>query len=240
MNRRYAIINADDFGQSPGANRGVIQAHELGVLTSTSLMVRWPAAEEAAGYARRRPELGVGLHLDFGEWAYRDGDWVRLYGVVDETDTHAVAAEVQSQMAAFERLVGRRPTHIDSHQHRHRHEPAESIVRDIARRLEIPVRDISVPYCGKFYGQDERGVSHPEWITAAAFIEILSGLGGGPVEIGCHPAAADDLDTMYRAERLIELETLCDARVRGAIEELGIELRSFGNWRSDHGRDLLA
>ena len=24
----------------------------------------------------------VGLHLDLGEWAYRDGDWVSLYQVV--------------------------------------------------------------------------------------------------------------------------------------------------------------
>jgi predicted glycoside hydrolase/deacetylase ChbG (UPF0249 family) len=148
---RSVIVNADDFGQSPGVNRGVIQAHEQGILTSTSLMVRWPAVAEAAEYARRRPRLGVGLHLDLGEWAYRDGDWVRLYQVVDENDAQAIADEVARQVHAFECLIGRPPTHLDSHQHAHRREPAQSVVQDAARRLGVPVREVSVAYCGRFY-----------------------------------------------------------------------------------------
>ena len=44
---RSLIVNADDFGQSRGVNRGVIEAHERGIVTSASLMVRWPAAESA-------------------------------------------------------------------------------------------------------------------------------------------------------------------------------------------------
>ena len=98
MSPRYLIVNADDFGQSPGINRGVIQAYEKGILTSASLMVRWPAAAEAAGYARRNPDLGVGLHLDFGEWIYRDGKWLPLYRVVDESDPRAVRAEIRRQL----------------------------------------------------------------------------------------------------------------------------------------------
>jgi len=49
---KYLIVNADDFGQSTGINRGIIEAHERGVVTSASLMVRWPAAIDAAQYAR--------------------------------------------------------------------------------------------------------------------------------------------------------------------------------------------
>lgn len=48
------VVNADDFGRSPGVNRGVIRAHEHGIVTSATLMVRWPAAREAAEYARER------------------------------------------------------------------------------------------------------------------------------------------------------------------------------------------
>ena len=51
--KRYLIVNADDFGQSHGVNRGIIEAHERGVVTSASLMVRWPAARKAAAYARK-------------------------------------------------------------------------------------------------------------------------------------------------------------------------------------------
>jgi hypothetical protein len=46
---RYLIVNADDFGQSPGVNRGIIQGFDQGIVTSASLMVRWPAAAPAAG-----------------------------------------------------------------------------------------------------------------------------------------------------------------------------------------------
>jgi predicted glycoside hydrolase/deacetylase ChbG (UPF0249 family) len=79
---RGLIVNADDFGQSAGVNRGVIAAHERGVVTSASLMVRWPAAEEAASYARQRPGMSLGLHVDLGEWTFREGSWTPLYEVV--------------------------------------------------------------------------------------------------------------------------------------------------------------
>ena len=57
------IINADDFGLSSGANRGVIRAWQQGILTSTSLMVGGIAFKEAVALARENPGLQVGLHL---------------------------------------------------------------------------------------------------------------------------------------------------------------------------------
>ena len=68
---RSLIVNADDFGQSTAINRGIIRAYEQGVVTSASLMVLWPAAKEAANYARLHPSLSVGLHVDLAEWSYR-------------------------------------------------------------------------------------------------------------------------------------------------------------------------
>ena len=69
-----------------GRQPGVAEAHERGIVTSASLMVRWDAADTAAAYARSRPQLGVGLHLDLGEWVHRDGTWVALYERVDLGD----------------------------------------------------------------------------------------------------------------------------------------------------------
>lgn len=135
---RALIVNGDDFGRTPGINRGVVRAHEHGVLTSASLMVRWPAAAEAAAYCRNRPALSLGLHLDLGEWRYRGGRWQTLYRVASTDDAEAVAAEVAGQLAAFRRLVGREPTHVDSHQHVHLCEPVRSVLMDAVRPLGIP------------------------------------------------------------------------------------------------------
>src|SRR3954465_4438787 len=94
---RRLIVNADDFGLSHGVNAGIIQAHEHGIVTSASLMVRASAAaaQEAANYAKRRPQLSVGLHVDIGEWAVVAGEWRPLYEVVSADDPVAVDAEAR-------------------------------------------------------------------------------------------------------------------------------------------------
>ena len=104
------IVNADDFGRSPGINRGIIAAHERGIVTSASLMVRWPAAAEAAAYARAQPRLSLGLHLDLCEWEYRGEAWQFVYKVADTEDAAAVAREVDRQIELFRWLTGQKPT----------------------------------------------------------------------------------------------------------------------------------
>jgi len=61
---RYLIVNGDDFGASPAINRGIMEAHLHGILTSTSLLVKTEWAEEAAALSNAAPDLSVGLHVD--------------------------------------------------------------------------------------------------------------------------------------------------------------------------------
>jgi predicted glycoside hydrolase/deacetylase ChbG (UPF0249 family) len=229
LSTRYMIVNADDFGQSPGVNRGIVKAHRRGIVTSASLMVRWPAALEAAAYAREHPSLSVGLHVDLGEKVFRAGEWVPLYTVVPLQDATAISAETCRQLDAFRRLMGHDPTHLDSHQHVHRREPVRTILIEVARQLGIPLRQCcpSVGYCGGFYGQTAEGVPLPEVLSVNGLIHILETLPAGCTELGCHPADECDLDTMYRHERVEELKVLCDPRVRVTIKTIGIELWSF-------------
>jgi predicted glycoside hydrolase/deacetylase ChbG (UPF0249 family) len=221
---RALIVNADDFGQSPGVNRGVIEGHERGIVTSASLMVRWPAATQAAAYARTRPALSVGLHLDLGESMRRDGEWVSLYTVDGEP-----AEQIAHQVARFRELMGRDPSHLDSHQHVHRKEPARSIMVALARELDVPLRSYSerVRYLGDFYGQRAGGEPYPEGIRAERLVALVAALPLGTTELGCHPGLDDDLDSMYRTERPREVAALCDPRIRAALATEGIELRSF-------------
>src|SRR5712692_7081247 len=109
--QRRLIVNADDFGQSAGVNRGIIEAHEAGIVKSASLMVRWPAAAQAVAYGRKHPALSLGLHFDFGEWICHRRRWNKVYEVVPDDDVRAVAREASRQLAAFRRLAGRDPTH---------------------------------------------------------------------------------------------------------------------------------
>jgi predicted glycoside hydrolase/deacetylase ChbG (UPF0249 family) len=226
---KYLIVNADDFGQSDGINRGIIQAYERGIVTSASLMVRWPDATEAAAYAREHPSLSLGLHIDLGEQAFRAGEWVSVYDVVPLQDATAVCTEITHQMEMFDRLMGHRPSHLDSHQHVHLREPVRSLLIELAQRLGIPLRQCSteIGYCGAFYGQTAEGTPLPNVISLDGLVHILETLPVGCTELGCHPAEHCDLDTMYRQERVQELGVLCHAKARAAIRGMGIELCSF-------------
>ena len=232
MADRALIVNADDFGLSPGVNAGVARAHEQGILTSASLMVRPAAAVEAAAYARATPDLGVGLHVDLGEWVQRHGQWTAVYEVVPlDQDLAAVRAEVAAQIDRFRHLTGRDPSHLDSHQHVHRWEPLAGTFESIAAELGVHLRNArgSVRYCGDLYGHDEHGDPIPEAITANALIEIIRGLEPGVTELACHPGIGSDTGSPYDLEREQEVEVLCDPRVAEAVRSEAVALRSFSD-----------
>jgi predicted glycoside hydrolase/deacetylase ChbG (UPF0249 family) len=226
---RQLIVNADDFGLSDGVNRGILRAHDEGIVTSASLMVRQPAAAAAAAAAKTRPQLSLGLHLDLGEWEYRDGQWSTVYEVVPNDDRAAVAAEASRQLDAFVHLVGRPPTHLDSHQHAHRSEPLRSAAQSLAARLGVPLRHFTaaVRYCGDFYGQGGKGERLPDLITPAALTRIISSLPPGTTELCCHPGDDPALPSAYRDERLTELNALCHPAPRAALAAHAVQLISF-------------
>ena len=230
--RRVLIVNADDFGRNAAINEGIVRTVEHGIVTSASLMVRWPAAVAAAVYARRNRRLSVGLHVDLGEWENRDGGWHVVYQVAALEDRAAVAKEVAAQLNGFRDLVGRDPTHLDSHQHVHRDEPARSVLRDVARRLNVPVRQDygGICYRGDFYGQGPPGgPGLPEAITVEALIRTLRSLEVGVTELGCHPGNGAGGCSVYDREREIEVAVLCDPNLRHILEVERIELVGFGD-----------
>jgi predicted glycoside hydrolase/deacetylase ChbG (UPF0249 family) len=228
--RPRLIVNADDFGQSDGINQGVAEAHRQGIVTSASLMVRWPSAIAAADQALAHPDLSVGLHIDLGEWEYRAQRWQPVYTVVPSLDdADAVQREIDAQLRRFRDLMGRPPTHVDSHQHVHRSEPVASIVSAMASALGIPLRGTGsrIRYSGAFYGQGSKGEPDPQAISVESLLAILGALGPGVTELGCHPGAGEEIPGPYKAERLQELATLCDPEVARALFASGVELCSF-------------
>jgi chitin disaccharide deacetylase len=216
---RHLIVNADDLGASAGINTGVLEAHTHGVVTSASLMVDMPAAEEFAACRQQAPDLSVGLHVTLtsegGELLFETG---------------ACRGELERQLTRFEELLGRAPTHLDSHHNVHLEQPLSDIFLAVASERRLPLRAFSAArYFADFYGQWDDGETHLEQVSVQMLGEMLeTEVGPGVTEIGCHPGyAGHGFESSYLREREAEVRTLCDPRVAARIEELGIALRSF-------------
>jgi predicted glycoside hydrolase/deacetylase ChbG (UPF0249 family) len=229
MSGRFLIVNADDLGLSEGVNAGIAAAHERGIVTSASLMVRRPAATDAVALAREHPSLAIGLHIDLGQWDYEEGEWKVAYQHCSPDDEAAVERECRAQLEAFRELLGRGPTHLDSHQHTHMSEPVASVADGLSVELGVPLRGRRIPYEGGFYGQSGRGVPFPAGIAVNRLIELIEALPAGWTELGCHPGLGVEAESSYARERQVEVETLTAPRIRAAIEASGVELRSFAD-----------
>jgi predicted glycoside hydrolase/deacetylase ChbG (UPF0249 family) len=224
MQERYLVVSADDFGASRGVNGGIVDAHTKGVVTSTSLMVTGPAADEAARLSREHPNLSIGLHWDIL------GEDEREF---DTYDLDAVRREFADQIKRFEDLIGRGPTHIDSHRHTHRQPHLRPVFRQLVEPLGIPLRDDGrVQFVGDFYAQWEWQVTELSYVSVEAFIGLLDRrVPPGWTEFACHPGyVSDDYSAVYLAEREVEVQTLTDPRLPEAIVERGITLVGYRDW----------
>lgn len=223
---RYLIVNGDDFGASRGINRGIVELHERGVLTSTSMMIAMPAAADAARLARHAPGLGIGLHV-----ALTDEDTVPL---VDFDDADRCAQMIAAQVDAFYDRFGRLPTHLDSHQNIHRDDRLRPLFQAAAFRYSSPLREHSpVRYFSSFYGQWD-GDPHPEQISIDNLLRMLdSELRDGITELSCHPGYVEPgFVSQYNVEREIELKTLSDPKLREFLDARGVVLINFGDLKS--------
>jgi predicted glycoside hydrolase/deacetylase ChbG (UPF0249 family) len=191
---RFLIVNADDLGMSAAVNAGIFAAHEHGIVTSTSLMVGRSAAPSAAEVLPDHPNLAVGLHLESEE-------------------------ECRRQLERFREMVGRDPTHLDSHKHVHKAEPMKAVAEELAAALKVPLRNRAIRYEGGFYGRDAISVDH--------LLELIRDLPPGWTEIGCHPAAGPVPTSSYDTERQIELATLRHPQVKNLLNVTGVQLCSF-------------
>jgi chitin disaccharide deacetylase len=226
MTERYLIFNADDFGASTGVNRGILESHTRGVLTSTSLMVTGRALDEAVAMSREHPRLAIGLHWDV---------WGEDERTFDLDDASAVREEFLRQLGRFQEVMGRMPTHIDSHRHAHREPQAMPVIRELVEPLGVPLRDAcEVRFVGGFYAQWEWKVTNLEYVSVP-FLQrmIREEVPPGVTEFSCHPGyKSPDYTAVYMDEREAEVATLCDPRIRETIAEEGIRLISYADYKT--------
>ncbi|MBC7580617.1 MAG: ChbG/HpnK family deacetylase [Tardiphaga sp.] len=133
---RRIWLCADDYGISPGVNRGICELIERGRLNATSVMVVGPAIgrddvralQEAVATG---PHCAIGLHATLTAPFHpvtmhyrplRDEQFLPLgkmlrAGLLRRLDPEMVRAELAAQIAAFAKLFGRPPDYVDGHQH---------------------------------------------------------------------------------------------------------------------------
>jgi len=130
------IVNADDLGWTEGVNRGIVDAHRKGLVTSTSMLANGRAFESARAAAKSNPELGIGVHLNLSDGPpTADAEEVR--GLLNEAGEledgpESLLLRIASRSLALEEVdrewdaqiqkvrgAGIEPTHLDGHKHVH-------------------------------------------------------------------------------------------------------------------------
>ena len=241
---RRLIVNADDFGLTPGVSEGILTAHQHGIVTSTTMLVN---REVPADHVRRALDagLGLGLHVNLtlgkpltrGASLADNGSFVRdprrAAARAKEKD---VEAEVHAQIERFEKLTRAKPTHLDTHHHVGLHEPVREVVVDAARALGVPVRSQDAGVRARMRSAGLRTTDHffgesgPDayWSIARTLAHLRT-LPTGTSEFMTHPGWCDaELSySRYGRQREVEMIGLGSPSVRGAAAALGITLCDF-------------
>lgn len=259
MKLKKLIVNADDFGLTEGNTIAHILCHEDGILTSTTLMVNMPFAPLAVALAKKHPKLGVGLHLTLtmgrpvleGAKSFTDengnfrkkGTYENGLPVVDEEELYA---EWKAQMEKFIKMMGKKPTHIDSHHHVHLQDNLLPIAKRLAKEYDLPMR--LRPQTDKTNYDYEVALMLPGFYDDTAkpsyFTENTFGIWDEEIiEVMCHPAFIDQrlIDiSSYCTERANELQTIRDPEVKKWVKESGVELITFADLKKVKKEEVVA
>jgi predicted glycoside hydrolase/deacetylase ChbG (UPF0249 family) len=250
---KHLIVNADDFGRARGVNAGILRAHRDGIVTAATLMVSAPGSAEAGSIARTTPSLDVGVHLTltFGRPVSEPakipsllepgGAFPRVPGAFVGTRRAAreeALIEYRAQWARAGDLIGRAPSHLDSHHWLHDDPALEWAITALARETALPVRPHDDAQRDRLRAAGvstvdhyRRDFQHEGHVDIATLERILADLDDGVTELGCHPGEADAelaRTSTYAALRVDELATLTDPRIKAAVARGRIALATYG------------
>jgi len=268
---RYLIVNADDYGLTAGVSRAILRAHHQGILTSTTFMVNFPWAGEMAAMLAEAPHLGVGLHLNLTTGAPvlppdevpslvgPDGGFGRnLLRLLRSARPAEAEREWSAQLERFVALVGRPPTHLDTHRYLQAWPPLCRAMLAVARRYGVRAVRVLPPDVfppGTFPRWSpaalvlraalrrttalvrQSGLRSPDRTLAGDFdlqglLARLDQAGEGVTEIVTHPGEVDDqlrALSSLRKQREVELAALTAPAARERVGWLGIRLIHFGD-----------
>lgn len=263
---KQLIINSDDYGRTPEISRGIREAHLRGVVTSTTCMMNIPTtADDVATALKETPNLGLGVHLvltmgrpisapeTVSSIVDGNGDFFKYTPLIEHLtnlNIEEVKKEWRSQIEAFIKAAGKKPTHIDSHHHSSYFSP--NLFRgmlELATEYDCAIR---FPFTEVSSEIQETAKHVPELIqefnprrpdiffvnfyddsaTKENLLNIISSVEEGTSEIMCHPGHVDDTfakESVYNFQRERELKILTDPVIKQAIETQNIQLITFAD-----------
>jgi predicted glycoside hydrolase/deacetylase ChbG (UPF0249 family) len=243
------IVTADDFNLSKGVSRGILDAHQHGIVTETSVMVNLGDLQQAAAMLAGAPRLAIGLHLNItrgrpvatpsavAELLGADGQFCGAPQALPvQLRSAAVRAEFQAQVDAFARGFGRLPWHLDTHHHVHQHPLVLDVLLDLAASLRLPVRSLDAPMRAIMMARGLGSPAHflgdaadePYW-TVTRLLSTIPTLSPGITELMCHPGYFDDTIaySRYGRQRDVERQALCTPEVATRLREHGVRLVTY-------------
>ncbi len=269
---RWLIVHADDYGLTPAVSEGILRGHRDGILTSTSVLTLAPGFGPSARRLASSP-IDVGVHLaavgedppllgarEIPTLVDRRGRLASSWKVLaprlaaHRVDPSDLAREFGAQIDAAVSGTGRRPTHLDTHQHLHLWPSVAAVVVELARARGIPairvprshragvgtaVRALSrrlerrAVAAGLVAPDDSSGLDEAGRVdqrALAAAVEGFARRGAAVAELGCHPGEADDPDRhRYRWGYTwsTELEALTSSEARQAVARAGFTLGGY-------------
>jgi predicted glycoside hydrolase/deacetylase ChbG (UPF0249 family) len=138
-------VAADDFGLDPQVNAGALRLAQMGRVSAIGCMVGAPFWREGieALQALDGRKVEVGLHLDLTEHpldeSVRRPLWQWIAQAWAGARPHALQAEIEAQLDAFERALGRPPDFVDGHEHVHQFPGVrQALVRSLVARGWTP------------------------------------------------------------------------------------------------------
>lgn len=212
MQKKYLIVNADDYGFSKGITDGILEAHERGIVTSTSLMVSTRWARYAATRSKEYPRLSIGLHGQFFPGKkFKAGDY---------------AQQLEQQLEKFRKLMGKEPSHFDLH-------GVPKATREMNFGVYLFLQKHPLHFrandrlINEFYGL-KNGFDTEEKITQSSLMRILEGLQPGISVLICHPGKSNrSFHDPYNSLRRREIITLTSPAILSTLEKSSIYLMNY-------------
>ncbi len=152
---RKLIVNADDYGRSPGISQGILQAHREGIVTSTTIMINQPGVKAQLLEALAFSDLGIGLHLvftagkpllpptDIPSLVDEDGIFLEqhtLWARPESVSSAHLWSELNAQVEQFVALAGQLPDHLDCHHFVYLFPPFFQVYVELAAHFRLPLR----------------------------------------------------------------------------------------------------